>query len=326
MAGVELGQVTAPVETELRQVEALLEKELFPGAEGMVPLLNHVTGFRGKMLRPAQVLLVGKVLGRFSTEHVKVATIVELIHTATLVHDDILDDAEVRRKLPSIHNIYGVEASVLTGDYIYAVAFSLSTTLEDRTCSRVLARTTRTICQGEITQILAKGKADLSEEAYYEIIGAKTASLYGAACELGAHYAGADGDTKASFRRFGYDLGMAFQIVDDCLDLEGEEESVGKTLGSDIDKGKMTLPLIFLYHNADPERKKLFSNIFADDSPGRRKKAVEEIFELDEGLRYAKKKARHFASRALKALNSEWKGEAVDSLKKMAEYILERDR
>ncbi len=323
---VELEQVVASVEAELARVDRFLQERLRPGRPELLPLLEHAARFKGKRLRPAQVLLAGKALGGPGEDHTRVAAVVELIHTATLIHDDILDDATLRRKLPTLHTLYGIEASLLLGDYIYAVAFTVSTDMEDQTCSQVLGEVTRTVCQGEISQVLFKGKTDLTEEDYLEIIGAKTASLYGAACELGAHYAGAPPEIRERFRRYGYNLGLAFQIVDDCLDLSGDEEKVGKTLGSDVAKGKMTLPLIRVFQAAGEEGRRELGRLFREVPPGERRRILDEEFDLARGVSYAKEKARRFAREGLEALDGlDGERTALSSLRRMASFVLDRE-
>ena len=324
---VDLQGALQPVAEELGRVEDMVARTLDPGkAVDLQGMLAHVAGYRGKRLRPAQVLLAGQATGHLVADHISVAAVVEMIHTATLVHDDVLDDAVVRRHLPALHRLHGVEASVLLGDYIYAAAFQAATDLPDQTCSQVLARITREVCRGEITQVLNRGRVDLGERDYFGIIGAKTASLYGAACELGAHYAGADGMVAQKLRAYGYALGTAFQIVDDCLDMAGREERVGKTLGSDIAKGKMTLPLILLYAEADGAGKEEMVRIFSGLEPAARREALAERFDLDRGMARAQARAADLAREALAALAGLPPGAALDSLRALADYVLHRDR
>ena len=238
----------APVRDELARVNRELAADLLPREQDLRPLVEHVGSYRGKQLRPALVFLAAKALGGVREPHFTVAKVVELIHTATLVHDDILDDATLRRQVQTLNAMHGNEVPVLLGDYLYATAFWLSMQLEDVTCSRVLADVVRVVCQGEITQILHRFDFDWSEPRYEQVITEKTASLYAAACRLGAHYAGADAAAVAALTEYGLELGVAFQIVDDCLDLGGEERVVGKSLGTDLQKGKLTLPLLWLLH------------------------------------------------------------------------------
>jgi octaprenyl-diphosphate synthase len=250
-----LGDILAPIQGDLDRMEEKLLRILGEHEGRVHELLEHVGRFRGKRLRPALVLLAGHCCGRMTEEHLEVSAIVELIHTATLVHDDVLDGAGVRRRLPTVNADYGNETAVLLGDYLFATAFSASAALADRLASRYLSHVTGIVCQGEILQIAERGNLDLSEERYYDIISRKTAALYAAAARVGAAYAGADDVMVGCFESYGRDLGLAFQIVDDCLDLTGEEERVGKSLGTDFGQAKVTLPVIHYLRTAPDDRR-----------------------------------------------------------------------
>jgi octaprenyl-diphosphate synthase len=312
----------APVRGELEDMTQQLADALRPESEELAPLVGHVARYRGKQLRGGMVCLTAKALGRLVPEHIQVAVIVELIHTATLVHDDVLDNATMRRKLSTINVIYGNEIPVLLGDYIYARAFNLAVTMEDQTCSRVLSDVTRTICQGEITQILQRADLRLTEPRYLRIIGEKTASLYGAACQLGAHHAGADAALVERFRDFGYSLGVAFQIVDDCLDLEGDESVVGKSLGTDLAGGKMTLPLLWCIRRREGDPG--LAELLRDGANRDLVAALRSGFDLDGGLRYAHGRAEDFVRRAQTALEGLPASDSLEALRSMADYVLTR--
>jgi octaprenyl-diphosphate synthase len=340
VAGTTVKDVTALVQEELAEVNRCVEEALLPNRPELRALLGHVSGFRGKQLRPALSLLVAKALGGLSSEHIQVGAILEMIHTATLVHDDILDGALIRRKLASLHSVYGHEVSVLVGDYIYARAFQMSVDLPDPRCSRLLSEVTRVICQGEVTQMLHRFDLAFSEEQYYQVIYEKTAILYGAAAELGAFYAGASEDRVKEFRAFGDALGMAFQIIDDILDVTGEEDVVGKSLGTDLDKGKLTLPLIHLYHELDGADRKLFEEMFRDGSREGRQILIAKRFNLQPGINFAEAKADSYLEKALGILakvhpeqgsSSGSRGdalanshEALDGLRVLADFVLKR--
>lgn len=310
----------APVRGELERVNAELSRDLQPQAKELEPLVSLAAQYRGKQLRPKLVLLCGRAVGGLCEAHVTIAKVVELIHTATLVHDDILDGATLRRRLPTVNAMHGNEATVLLGDYIYARAFHLSVMLEDQTCSRVLANVTRTICQGEITQILHRHDFDWTEARYFDVIRDKTASLYAAGCALGAHYAGGTRAQLEACERFGLELGIAFQIVDDCLDLEGDEGVVGKTLGSDLDKGKLTLPLLYLLHNGSAAALRSLMT-----SPGAGKLArLRAEFDLQPAVDYSMGQAATRIARASEALRALPPGAARDGLAALAQFVLSR--
>ena len=236
----------ATIAGDLNRVESWIQAQLQPEDPRLAPLLEHAARFRGKRLRAAQVLLVGQACERITQEHVAVAGIIELIHAATLIHDDLLDEAQKRRGLDCLHVEWGSHSSVLLGDWIYARAFLRSTEMDDRTCSRVLAEATAAVCRGEIHQNLTRTDFALAEADYLAQIDGKTAALYEAGGRLGAYYAGATDELQSACARHGLLAGRAFQIVDDVLDLVGVEQRVRKSLGTDWERGKLTLPVIRL--------------------------------------------------------------------------------
>lgn len=225
-------------------VNEFLEKEFVSGEPFLHELLAHVAAYRGKQMRPACLMLAGRWIGEVSEEHVRTAGVIELIHTATLVHDDLLDDAAIRRRVQTVNDKWGERSAVLLGDFLYSRAFTLAA--EVPRAFGVLADTTHTVCRGELLQVGSAFDLELTEERYYQIIEQKTAVLYGLACALGAYLAGSSEEQRDLFYDFGIKLGMAFQIADDALDLVGDQQVVGKSLGSDLLKGKMTLPMIRL--------------------------------------------------------------------------------
>ena len=248
-----LPDLLSPVSEGLNRVEEAL------GAQGdgryrlLSELGDHVLASRGKRLRPALVLLSGAYGEKPSDELIKLATVVELLHTATLIHDDIIDDAEVRRARATVNAKWDDEIAVIFGDFIFASAFSLISTFQDPMVSRVLSSVTSDLCKGELWQLQDRfGRSIPSEERYLSMIRLKTATFLAACCQLGAVVSGIPEDDAAPYERYGLNLGMAFQIVDDCLDLVGEEGRMGKSLGTDIATGKITLPLIRLLEEMPP--------------------------------------------------------------------------
>jgi octaprenyl-diphosphate synthase len=325
-----LASFTAPVREDLERMTEAIHRSLTPDFGELLPLVDHVGRYRGKQLRGAIVFLMGRAAGRLTEDHQKVAMIVELIHTATLVHDDILDSATTRRNLPTLNVLYGNEVPVLLGDYIYARAFHLSLHMADLTCSRILSEITRVVCQGEITQVLHRQDLELDEQLYLRIIGDKTASLYGAAAMLGAHYAGAAPAAIERCREYGQSLGLAFQIVDDVLDLEGDELEVGKSLGTDLEGGKLTLPLIHLLRVASPtERARLLQFLQESrrptDSAGEsRRMVILREFGLAGGLQYARDRAAHYVRRAQDCLDGLPASPSTEALRELAAFVTER--
>ena len=320
----ELRALFAPIDGELEATSVGLEQELDAASERFQAPVAQAKCYRGKRLRAATLLLMGGASGRLTPAHVQVASIVELIHLSTLVHDDVLDRARLRRGVATPNARFGNAIAVRLGDWLYALAFEMSTALESPLCSRVLTATTATICRGEIEQTRAKFDFTLSEARYLDIIDAKTASLYAASCELGARYAGADEATARAAERFGRCVGLAFQIVDDCLDFDGSEEALGKPLGSDVVEGKVTLPIIHLLARSDASRRRRVEEIFRAPGEFDRVGALQVEFDLAEALAASYAHAEGHLNAALDTIApfapSRWR----DGLVAVAEYVLRR--
>ena len=248
-----LETLLSPIRADLQAVEAEIERMMAARGEPLEDLIRHVSRFAGKRLRPALTVMAGRLCGGVTPEHHTVAAIVELIHTATLVHDDILDESAMRRRVETINQRVGNETAVLLGDYIFATCFKEAAALEDRFASRYLSEIVGIVCRGEILQVHHRNDMDLAEETYFRIIEDKTAALYAAALRCGAVLSGAPEEQSLALATFGTRVGCAFQIVDDILDLTGEEAAVGKSLGTDLEKAKMTLPLLRLRDRASAE-------------------------------------------------------------------------
>jgi octaprenyl-diphosphate synthase len=257
-----LARVAQLVQPHLDEVERRIAQQAAafdPDIEGYV---TYAVGGRGKRLRPLVALLAGGATGEINSGHVDLAIIVELIHLATLVHDDIMDEAERRRAQPTINARWGNSLSVLLGDCLFAHALDLSTNFENADISRAIARTAREICSGEMIQTQRRFDLKLEVDDYLQIVEKKTGSLFATAAELGATISEADPRAIEMLKTFGLRIGMAYQIYDDCLDIAGTESSTGKTLGTDLRKGKFTLPvLIFLRSASEFERERYCSLI-----------------------------------------------------------------
>src|SRR4051812_11559359 len=247
-----LAGVYAPIAAELDEAERIFAAELGSRFPFVQQLVDHSADFRGKRLRPALLLLTGRACGEINASHTVLAAVVEMIHTATLVHDDILDESLIRRHAATVNAEWGNEAAVLLGDYLFTHAFHLAASLESTLACRLIGRATNLVCEGEMQQVHHRGNLDLDEASYFAIIEGKTAELTAVSCRLGAHYAGTDDSTIDALDRYGRNLGIAFQIADDVLDIWGEERVTGKSLGTDLEKQKLTLPVIRLLKTAEP--------------------------------------------------------------------------
>jgi octaprenyl-diphosphate synthase len=323
-----LQDLIALVRPQLDRLNRELVQDLAPGHREMLPLVEHVGGFRGKQLRPMLTFLSGMAVrgathgGVLGDDVVTVAKVVELLHTATLVHDDVLDSASVRRRIATVNQMAGVEVAVLLGDYVYAKAFHMAVQLPDPTAARWLAETVRIICQGEITQALHRFDFAWTEPRYFQVIAEKTASLYAAACRLGGHYSGGIEGRLRALEEYGLELGIAFQIVDDCLDLDGDERVVGKSLGTDLAKGKITLPLLYLMERSPGDVERLRSVLGKTEAEGLRRLRAE--FPLEQAIAYAMDEAQRRINKAQASLSLLPTGPARDALHQLAAFVLQR--
>lgn len=322
MPSAEIG-LTDNIADELAAVERRFVAELHSDIPCVNTLVKHVSRFRGKRFRPTLVLLAGRAAGTLVDAHVVIATVVEMVHMATLVHDDVLDEAELRRKGATINHLRGNEAAVLLGDYLISHSYHLCSGLGSQRASRIIASTTNQLCEGELLQIENRNNLDLDEQTYYRIITLKTAVLCGTCCRLGAELAGADEATSTALETYGLSLGIAFQIQDDILDLVGDMGQVGKTLGSDLEKCKLTLPLIHFRDTAPPEHQALLRSLLSGPDADRVEKIRNLILPSD-SLAYARQRAEHYVARARAALKTLEESEARRTLKLMADFVISR--
>jgi octaprenyl-diphosphate synthase len=313
---------------DMERVQAVLAEITRSPAPYVQELVDHVRGFGGKKLRPALVILAGRAVDaeQVGEVHARVGAIVELIHSATLVHDDILDGALIRRMRPTLHSLEGEEISVLLGDFLLASAYAEAAALEDNLASRYLSKVTRIVCQGEMLQIHNRGNLDLSLDSYLEIIEKKTAVLYAASCECGARYAGGEPAAVSALHDYGMSLGMAFQIVDDVLDLTGDEAVVGKSLGTDLARCKLTLPLIHFLQTGPAEQVAHVRDALSSGR-GAEEAAMIRAAVLDNGsVEHAMEDARSRIRGAVDGLGALPPSEGRDLLTALAEYTLVRRR
>lgn len=313
-----------PIAADLEKVCAVFDDELFSDLPIINELCTHLRHYRGKMLRPGLLLLSGRACGKVTDEHLALAAIVELIHMATLVHDDVLDEADVRRRGPTIHRLEGNEAAVLLGDYLFSHAFHLCSSLDSQYASRTLGATTNIVCEGELHQVHHRGDLGLTQEQYLEIITRKTASLIGTCCKLGAHFAGADDSVAAALEQYGLSFGIAFQITDDVLDITGNEDRMGKSLGRDLQKRKLTLPLIHALTKSPPETQRKLRMFLSAEEPDRA--AVCRILSETDSVSFALRTARRYIEAATGALDILPASDARDALRRMACQISEREQ
>ncbi len=318
-----LNALYGPIGRDLQISEKIFAEELGSRYEFVQTLVDHAVSLRGKQLRPALLFLTAQACGGVSPSHHILAAVVEMIHTATLVHDDILDESQVRRHSQTVNAAWGNETAVLLGDYLFTHAFHLAASLETTLACRWIGHATNLVCEGEMMQVHHRGNLDLDESSYFEIIEGKTAVLTAVACRLGAHFAGASEVKVAAMEAYGRDLGVAFQIADDVLDLLGDEKTSGKTLGTDLEKQKLTLPLIHLLENGSPDEVRRIRALVADGSDGVRH-TLRSLLEASGSLDYAWQKAEEFADSARARAASLPPSPAREILMNLARYVVRR--
>ncbi|MFG0330566.1 MAG: polyprenyl synthetase family protein [Phycisphaerales bacterium] len=318
---------------ELASVERVFSEQLESGLPAVNRLCEHVERYRGKMLRPILVLVSGLAANQggpkdgsfhLSAGHHVLAAVCEMIHMATLVHDDVLDDAEVRRRGVTVNALRGNEAAVLLGDYLISNSFHLCSTLDRPAINRRIGEVTNTLCAGELLQLHHRDQWSIDEATYFEIIERKTASLIGVCCELGAALSTTDDAVIRGLAEYGRRIGVAFQIQDDLLDVVGDEQVVGKSLGRDLDKGKLTLPMILYFSASRPGARERMLRWLADPGDHNRSDAVNELLADSGAIARARSVAEREVNSAKAALESVVDSAARRLLLDMADEVVRR--
>ncbi len=317
-------EIKKPINSEMK----LFEQKFYESMQSKVPLLDKVTRFivttKGKQMRPMFIFLCAKLLGEVNEKTYRGASMIELIHTATLVHDDVVDESFKRRNFFSINALWKNKIAVLVGDYLLSKSVLLSTDNKDYDLLSVISRTIREMSEGELLQLEKARKLDITEEVYYEIIRQKTATLISACCEIGILSNNSDEILAKKMRDFGTYTGMAFQIKDDLFDYLSSNV-IGKPVGIDIKEQKMTLPLIFTLKNcSENDRKYYFKTIKNYNNDKKRVKELIDFVKKSGGLEYAIGIMKDFQQKAKDILNDFPDSQAKISLNLMLDYVIER--
>jgi len=314
-----------PVAEELRLVHEELTRFLVCDVGLINEIAQHMLRANGKRFRPTLLLLSARLAGPADRRAVLSASIVELVHTATLVHDDSIDRSFMRRGLPTVNALWNDQTSVIMGDYLYSKAFFLLVENDLLEVVKILARTTHRMSLGEMLEIEKKLDFDVSEDAYYRLIHEKTAVLIAAACEIGSWLGFGDGRERRLLHDFGLNLGMAFQIMDDILDVEGDADTMGKSSGSDIRDGKITLPLIHALREAPSSVAERIRRRMLSGEIDTATAAEVGAFAVEYGgLDYARHRARGYADRAVEMLDGFEDTPTRATLRDSVEYVLAR--
>ena len=323
--GKNLTSISKTISSELKEFN-----EYFSGTlKSKVPLVDLITKYvlkqKGKRVRPLLVLLSAKLLGDANIRSYRGAVLVELLHTATLVHDDVVDNAETRRSLPSINAVWKNKAAVLMGDYLLAKGLMIAVEGEDFDFLKIITNTVKRMSEGELLQIQKTRKLDIDEMTYYQIISDKTASLIQTCCEIGVRSKTDDLHLINSIRVFGENLGLAFQIKDDILDIEGTTKLFGKPIGGDIKEKKITLPLISAMANAGKQETSKIKSLLKGNDKNRVRDIIAFIKNYG-GLEYAFQKAVSLGEEAKQSLNIFPDSKSKESLNSLVDYVIYRER
>ncbi|MDB6018527.1 MAG: Polyprenyl synthetase [Pedosphaera sp.] len=259
--------IAEPVEPFLEAVAQRLAKQVREFDPALLPYAEYALMGQGKQLRPALVALSASATGPVNDSHITVAVIIEMVHLATLVHDDVMDEAEIRRGRLTLAANWGNEIAVLFGDCLFAHALKLAASFPTPEICRAVAMATNTVCSGEILQTQQRRNFQFSQAEYFKVLEMKTAELFALSCDLGACLSGATVAQRTALRQFGVALGTAYQVYDDCLDLFGSEVAAGKSLGTDLAKGKLTLPILLLWERANAEEKERLEGLIQKWEP-----------------------------------------------------------
>jgi octaprenyl-diphosphate synthase len=310
------------------QVESEFERQARSNVQVIAYLADYLRESGGKRVRPALTILSNYAVGGDGSRYnsIRIATVMEFLHTATLVHDDIIDSADTRRNRPTVNSLYGNETAVLMGDWLYMSAFETSLAERSLPILDILTRVTRKMTEGELLQLTTLGRTDISEQQYLDIIQRKTAFLFSACCEVGAILGGANEREQKALRDYGMNLGMAFQLTDDLLDFTSTDDALGKSAGVDLLGGKVTLPLIYLIAS-EPSARDMVQTVMSEanyESIARVElhRAVERV----DAVERARKRADEYATAARSNLDDLPESEFRESLAAIPTYVLDRDR
>ncbi|MFI4941373.1 MAG: octaprenyl diphosphate synthase [Burkholderiales bacterium] len=316
--------IVRPIAADMDAVNAVIRRQL----DSSVPLVNQIAEYiisaGGKRIRPLLVLLIANAYGYRGTHHHELAAVVEFIHTATLLHDDVVDESALRRGRQTANALFGNAASVLVGDFVYSRAFQMMVSINDMRVMQILADATNVIAEGEVLQLLNMHDPDVSEERYLQVIRSKTAKLFEAAAQLGAVVAGASEAEVEAAAEYGRSLGTAFQLIDDVLDYSGNAADIGKNVGDDLREGKPTLPLIYLMQNGLPGQRALVRSCIENGDEQHFDEILAAIT-TSGALDYTRRKAEQAAHRATASLVSLPDSQFKDSLLQLSAFAVDRN-
>ena len=323
LAPVSLEAIRAPIAEDLRHVDEVIRRRLDSDVVLIRTIAQYIVGAGGKRLRPALVLLSARAFGETHNARCELAAVIEFIHTATLLHDDVVDESSLRRGRKTANAEFGNAASVLVGDFLYSRAFQMIVEAGSLRVMKVLADATNVIAEGEVLQLLNVHDADTDEEKYLRVIRYKTAKLFEAATQVGAIVGGATSEAETALAEYGMHLGTAFQLIDDVLDYSGDLTETGKNLGDDLAEGKPTLPLIYAMRAGDAAERNVIRHAIEQGGKADLERVVAAILRTG-ALDYAREQARAEADTAIERLALLPHSACRDSLLQLAHFSVER--
>jgi octaprenyl-diphosphate synthase len=322
-----LSQIFEPIRADLERVD----REFARHVESQVALIptigKYIQTSGGKRIRPAVLLMAARLSGYRGDRAVLYAAVIEFIHTATLVHDDIIDDSELRRGRLAVHSRWGNDVTVLLGDYLYIKSMAMALTHDTLDIVRLLCDVTLRMIEGELYQLTKNGDADITEDEHFEIIRRKTAYLFGGSAQIGGMLGNVTPEQQDALREYAFNLGIAFQVVDDLLDFTGDAAALGKPIGADLREGKMTLPLIHLLRQGHAAGERIVRDIIATRTVAEQQwNDLMQMLNDHRSIDYAFRRAEEFAERARKPLSAFPPSSERDALLALGDYVVSRDR
>jgi octaprenyl-diphosphate synthase len=322
-----LSQIFEPIRGDLEAVDREFVRHVESQVDVIPQIGRYIQTSGGKRIRPAVLLMAARLSGYQGDRAVLYASVVEFIHTATLVHDDIIDDSALRRGRLAVHSRWGNDITVLLGDYLYIKSMALALTHDTLDLVRLLCDVTLRMIEGELYQLTKNGDADISEDEHFDIIRRKTAYLFGGCAQIGGMLGGVTREQEQALQEYGFNLGIAFQLIDDLLDFTGDRAAVGKPIGADLREGKMTLPLIHLLQHDGGHGEKIVRDIIASRTATEEQwEELLDILKRQRSIDYAYRRAVEFAERAKKPLHAFSPSSERDALLALPDFVLSRDR
>jgi octaprenyl-diphosphate synthase len=321
---VSLKQIQSSIAQDMRAVDEFIRSALYSDVVLIKQVAEYIINSGGKRLRPALVLMSAELFGPVQPAHHQLAAVVEFIHTATLLHDDVVDESSLRRGQATANSLFGNAASVLVGDFVYSRAFQMMVRVDNMRVMEILAEATNVIAEGEVLQLLNVHDADISEQDYLQVIHFKTAKLFEAATRLGAVICQANEADEKALSLYGMHLGTAFQLIDDVLDLTGDAQAIGKNLGDDIAEGKPTLPLLYAMRHGTKQQAELIRTAIEHGGEHNIQNVIDAVQQTD-ALKHVRELAQQEADLACQAIAHLADGPAKQRLIDLAEFSVERD-